>query len=85
MEYLAGYWFKLITGTNELKKLYSGFLLKEIMDRFDEKVNSILSPDRSMWLYSAHDVTIASMLNTIGVFEVNIHSSILKFVVFSRI
>lgn len=86
MEHLGGYWFKLITGTNDLKKLYSGFLLKEILDRFDKKANLNLSPDRSMWLYSAHDVTIGSMLNTIGVFEVIITQFITsKFVVFLEI
>lgn len=78
MEYLGGYWLKLITGTNELKKLYSGFLLKEILERFEKKSKSRLSPNRSIWLYSAHDVTIAGMLNILGVFEVISYNSIFE-------
>lgn len=72
MDYLSKYWLKLITGTTQLKRLKSGFILKDIFDRFKNKTLSTLSPDRSMWLYSGHDVTIASVLNSLGVFEVNV-------------
>lgn len=56
--------------TKELARLQSGFLLKEIFDRFAQKLNSTLQPDRSLWLYSAHDLTIMCMLNSLGLFEV---------------
>lgn len=69
MEYLSGYWLKFITGTAELKRIRAGFLLKEIFDRFKKKT---LSPDdRVMWLYSGHDITVAIVLNALGVFEVH--------------
>lgn len=70
-EKLTTYWFKLLTGTEMLLRLRSGFLLKEIVDRFKNKTNSLL-PEQLMQLYSAHDVTIASMLNALGLFEVNL-------------
>lgn len=68
--YLAEYWLELTTSTTEMKRLKSGFLLKEILDRFKNKTISILSPDRSLWIYSSHDTTIAAMLNSLGVFDV---------------
>lgn len=70
MKLLAEHWFKHLTGTTELKRLKSGFLIKEILDRFKNKTLSNLTPDRSLWLYSAHDITIASVMNSLGVLEV---------------
>lgn len=68
-EELARYWYGFITGTNELKRLRSGSLLKEILDRFKNKTQSLL-PDQLMQIYSGHDSTIAGILNSLGVFEV---------------
>lgn len=59
------------THTKEMKKAKVGFLLKEIFDRFRDKAMSRLMPDRSLWLYTAHDFTIFSVLNTLGVPQVN--------------
>lgn len=70
LEYLAMFWFKIFTPTKGMKKLKSGFLLKEILDRFTAKMESKLSPDRSLWMYFAHDITLSNMLNTLGLFEV---------------
>lgn len=69
-EYLALQWYRIFTITNEMKKLKSGYLLKEILDRFTNKTQSTLSPDRSLWMYFAHDITVSNMLNSLGVFEV---------------
>lgn len=57
------------TGTTELKRLESDFLLIEILDRFMNKTLSLL-PDQLMQIYSGHDSTIEGMLNSLGVFEV---------------
>ena len=57
--------YRFWTATNEFKKFHSGFLLKEILDRFSSKLNSTLSPNRSLWLYFAHDATIQDMLNSL--------------------
>lgn len=51
---------------NEIQTFASGFLLKEIFDRFSRKLNSTLSPNRSLWLYFAHDTTIHDMLISLG-------------------
>lgn len=69
-EQFALKWFQIFTVTNEMKKMKSGYLLKEILDRFTSKAESTLEPDRSLWMYFAHDITIANMLNSLGLFEV---------------
>lgn len=71
-EYLSNFHFKIKTHSTTMKKLRSGFLLKEILDRFTNKTQSKLSPDRKLWMYFSHDLTIANMLNSLGLFEVNI-------------
>lgn len=70
MEYIATFDFKTYTDTPQTARLKSGFLLKEILEHFSQKINSTLTPDRSLWFYSGHDITIANMLNGLGLFEV---------------
>lgn len=71
MEYIAKLHLKSYCATPQLARLKSGFLIKEIVERFSQKINSTLQPDRVLWLYSAHDVTIYNVLNSLGLFEVN--------------
>jgi lysosomal acid phosphatase len=61
--------FATNTYTPELARLKTGPLLKEILDRSTNKTIGKLSPNRSMWVYSAHDTTVANVLNTLGLFE----------------
>lgn len=83
LEELANLYFVLPTNTTTLARLNSGFLLREMLDRFDDKINSKLSPNRSIWMYSAHDVTLAGVLNTLGLFKVIFQrSSISNFIIF---
>ncbi|XP_031629368.1 prostatic acid phosphatase-like isoform X2 [Contarinia nasturtii] len=72
MEYIASFNQKLKSDTKELARLQSGFLIKEIFERFGQKINSTLQPNRSIWYYSAHDTTISSMLNSLGLLELHI-------------
>lgn len=58
--------------TKEMCRLYSGFLFREILDHCTEKINETLNPDRKMFIYAAHDTTIASLLNSFGLFNVKI-------------
>lgn len=83
LEELANLYFVLPTNTTTLARLNSGFLLREMLDRFDDKINSKLSPNRSIWMYSAHDVTLAGVLNTLGLFKVIFQrNSISNFIIF---
>ncbi|XP_055305422.1 prostatic acid phosphatase-like isoform X2 [Sitodiplosis mosellana] len=70
-EYLMHYYFQMFTPNNEMKKIKSGFLLKEILDRFTNKTQSTLSLNRSLYLYFAHDITISNMLNSLGLFKLH--------------
>lgn len=71
-EHLAMFWFEIFTPTIETQRIKSGYLLKDILDRFKAKTQSTLSPDRKLFLYFAHDITLSNMLNTLGLFEVRI-------------
>lgn len=44
--------------------IYIVFLIDFFMKR-----NSTLSPDRSLWIYSAHENTIIGFLNSVGLFK----------------
>lgn len=70
MEFMASHSFKTQTATKLLARLKVGFLLRDIFDRFTKKLNSMLQPDRSLWIYSAHDTTVANVLDALGLFEV---------------
>lgn len=62
--------FKVQTDTKQLARLKSGFFIKAMFERFAQKINSTLKPDRSLWFYSAHDFIIADTLNSLELFEV---------------
>lgn len=71
VEYIARYDFKTYTDTPQMARLISGSLIKEIIQHISEKItNSTQYPDRSLWLYSGHDFTIANVLNALGLYEV---------------
>jgi len=50
-----------------MQRLRIGPLLKDIVHKMKRKVNG--SEGRKMFLYSAHDTTVASLLNTLEVFN----------------
>jgi len=70
LTYVANFAFVISTYTRKLARLKAGPLLKDIFKRFEEKSSRRLDPDRSMWVYSAHDTTIANVLNALKLFEV---------------
>ncbi|XP_031636577.1 prostatic acid phosphatase-like [Contarinia nasturtii] len=61
--------FKMLTHTTEMKKLKSGFLLKEMLERFAEKAEAKLSPDHRLYIYSGHDNTISNLLNALNLYD----------------
>lgn len=58
------------TETREMAHLSSGFLIREILERFEQKIKGTLVPDRLLWISSANDATIARVLNVLGLFDV---------------
>ncbi|KAH8241254.1 hypothetical protein KR032_005448 [Drosophila birchii] len=71
LTYAANLAFSINTYTRKLARLKAGPLLKDIFQRIEVKASGRLQPDRSMWIYSAHDTTIANVLNTLKVFELH--------------
>lgn len=72
--HLSLLYYVIFTRSTEMKKLRSGYLLQEILDRSKNKTLSTLSPDRSLWLYFAHDNSIVDMLNSLGLYHEVHHS-----------
>lgn len=70
-EYLAKLWYTIQTYNNQLKKIKAGYLLKSIFDRLTKKMQPTLKPNRSIYMYFAHDITIVSILNSLGLYEVS--------------
>lgn len=71
MDYITKYSYAMYTNTKALARLKGGFLLKDMMERFGQTIKSTLKPaQRKLWLYAAHDYTVANILNGLGVFEV---------------
>lgn len=68
MERLTGFYFSMPTNTKQLARLRVGFLIREIFEHFTMKIDGKLTPD--LWIYSAHDSTVASVLNALGLAEV---------------
>lgn len=69
----ANYAFQIPANTTLLARLSTGFLIREMLEHFEQKINAILSPDRSLWIYSGHDTTIANVLNSLGLYDVRFH------------
>lgn len=69
-EYIVYLYWKGFIHTTEMKKAKAGFLIKDIFDRLKSKALSQLSPDRTLWIYSAHDNTILILLEVLNLYEV---------------
>nr|CAD7260514.1 unnamed protein product [Timema shepardi] len=61
--------FIAAAGTEELQRLSTGPLLKEIITNTQAKVNGTLSPDRGLYIYSAHDSNVVDLLQGLDVFN----------------
>lgn len=61
-------------GTREISRFSSGFLLREMIERFYKKIDTKnrMEPNRNMWLYSGQDNTITGLLNLLDLLQVNI-------------
>lgn len=75
-EHFAALAMQGFTSSVELKKMHAGFLLKKIIDQFqnfraNQGLLQNLEPQNRLrlWLLEAHDVTIVSIMNALGVFN----------------
>ena len=65
MKFVAEFSFFINSYTTPLKRLRAGPLLKKITTEMELISKNITS--KKMFLYSAHDSTIATTLNTMGI------------------
>ncbi|KAJ8982319.1 hypothetical protein NQ317_006664 [Molorchus minor] len=65
---LGGPFFKSLTFTEELKKLYIGAFLNAVLEQFDSYLEDSTSVKKYVQ-YSAHDSNVASILNTLGAYD----------------
>lgn len=70
MSAISGLAFAVKAYTPQLARLKVGLLLKEILERFQNKTLGGLTPNRSLFIYSGHDTTVANLLNILGVFKI---------------
>lgn len=63
-------YYYTFSATPYLAKYFTGFLLKDILDRLTRKVEKTLSPDRKFWVYSSHDLTVFGFMNSLGISDV---------------
>ncbi|XP_058806641.1 prostatic acid phosphatase-like [Phymastichus coffea] len=69
MKSLASKSFTIQAYNKILQRLKMGPLLKDMIEHMKLKSKHALIPNRKLWIYSAHDDTIANMMMTLGVFE----------------
>ncbi|KZC11798.1 Prostatic acid phosphatase [Dufourea novaeangliae] len=63
--------FTIETYNKILQRLKSGSLLGEMIDHMEKKSKNALVPDRKVWMYSAHDETVANLLMTLNLFDLH--------------
>jgi len=70
-EFLQSYSFKTTTFTPEMKRLRGGPLFKDIVTHMTHHaLRKSGSKYRKLFLYSGHDITISSLLDLMGVFDI---------------
>ena len=69
MKPLAEKSFEVESYNKILQRLKAGTLVGEMVKHMVEKSKNILKPDRKLWMYSAHDETVANFLMSLGLFE----------------
>ncbi|XP_017495058.1 PREDICTED: venom acid phosphatase Acph-1-like, partial [Rhagoletis zephyria] len=69
MTYIADFAFSIGTYTRRMARLKIGPLIKEMLHRFADKARGSLKPNRSVWIYSAHDTTVANVLNALKLYN----------------
>lgn len=61
--------YTFFTETPHMKKVKGGALFTDILDKMIKKRNGLLSPNRSMFIYSGHDVTLVNLMNAMGILD----------------
>ncbi|XP_060531315.1 venom acid phosphatase Acph-1-like [Cylas formicarius] len=61
--------YYLRSNTTALKKISGGFLLRKILEDSRRKIDGTLTPpSRKLFIYSAHEMNVATFLGTLGIY-----------------
>ncbi|XP_018785612.1 PREDICTED: lysosomal acid phosphatase [Bactrocera latifrons] len=69
LESLAARSYSLYTESNLMKKVKGGAFLAEIIKKMENKRRKNLNPDRKIFLYSGHDITLVNIMNTLNILD----------------
>lgn len=69
LEPLAAKSFTIQAYNRILQRLKTGLLVGEMIDHMEKKSRNALVPNRKLWMYSAHDETVADLLMTLNLFD----------------
>lgn len=58
---------ELLTETDYMKKIKGGAIVSEIFEKLKSKSNGSLLPDRNIFIYSAHDVTLVNTMRALNI------------------
>lgn len=72
LDKVALLYYILPSYTPLLAKFRTGYFLKDVLDRSTSKANGTLSPDISLYIYSAHDINISTVLQGLGMWDVSV-------------
>ncbi|KAL7729747.1 hypothetical protein ACLKA6_014615 [Drosophila palustris] len=61
--------YALFTETHLMKRIKGGAFLTEILKKMQNKRRKNLNPDRKIFLYSGHDVTLVNVMNSLGIID----------------
>lgn len=50
-----------------MKKVKGGPLVTDIINKMKQKRSNLLHPNRSIFVYSAHDITLVNVMNSLGI------------------
>lgn len=65
--------YTLFTETPFMKKVKGGALLTDILEKMIKKRNGLLSPNRSIFVYAGHDITLVNLMNAMGILDETSH------------
>lgn len=69
LKWIVDHTYQIRTNTTLLARLHSGFLIRDILEHFQQKINDTTKPP--LLLYSASGNTIAKVLNALRLFDVS--------------
>ncbi|XP_055315614.1 lysosomal acid phosphatase [Sitodiplosis mosellana] len=57
----------VLTETDYMKQIKGGFFVTDVLDKMVRKKNNQLEPDRKLFIYSGHDVTLVNVMRALDI------------------